>query len=133
MEESQRVKIYYWRIGDSQEQRVEFTFEPYFIKQFSKDWFAVGRVVEDDTLRILLFDHIRKVEPLDTCYTYPESFDINKFINNTLSLIDESGNVVVNEESSTLDDRELFARQRYKDTIYKRSRYGSFIPDEEIK
>lgn len=133
MEESQRVKIYYWRIGDSQGQRVEFTFEPYFIKQFSKDWFAVGRVVEDDTLRILLFDHIRKVEPLDTCYTYPESFDINKFINNTLSLIDESGNVVVNEESSTLDDRELFARQRYKDTIYKRSRYGSFIPDEEIK
>ena len=98
-----------------------------------KDWFAVGRVVEDDTLRILLFDHIRKVEPLDTCYTYPESFDINKFINNTLSLIDESGNVVVDEESSTLDDRELFARQRYKDTIYKRSRYGSFIPDEEIK
>lgn len=133
MDESQRVKIYYWRIGDSRDKRVEFTFEPYFIKQFSKEWFVVGRVVEDDSIRILLFDHIRMVEPLDEYYIYPESFDVKTFIDNTLSLLDKEGNMVTESDSSILDDRELFASLRFRDTIYRRSTYGSFIPDEKIK
>jgi hypothetical protein len=133
MDESQRVKIYYWRIGDSRDKRVEFTFEPYFLKQFSKEWFVVGRVVEDDSIRILLFDHIRMVEPLDEYYMYPESFDIKTFIDNTLTLLDEVGNMVAEGNSSILDDRELFASLRFSDTIYRRSTYGSFIPDEKIK
>ncbi len=133
MDESHRVKIYYWRIGDSRDKRAEFTFEPYFLKQFSKEWFVVGRVVEDNTIRILLFDHIRKIETLDDYYAYPESFDIKKFIDNTLSIIDESGNLIVNDGLSPLDDKELFATLRFRDTIYHRSTYGSFIPDEKIK
>lgn len=133
MDESQRVKIYYWHLGDSRDNRVEFTFEPYFLKQFSKQWFVVGRVVEDNTIRILFFDHIRKIETLDDYYAYPESFDIKKFIDNTLTLIDEDGNMVAEGNSSILDDRELFATLRFRDTIYSRSTYGSFIPDEKIK
>lgn len=133
MDESHRVKIYYWRIGESRNKRVEFTFEPYFLKQFSKEWFIVGRVVEDNTIRILLFDHIRMVEPLDESYIYPEAFDIKEFIDNTLFLLDEDGNIVVEGNSSFLDDRELFASLRFRDTIYHRSTYGSFIPDETIK
>ena len=133
MDESHRVKIYYWRIGESRNKRVEFTFEPYFLKQFSKEWFVVGRVVEDNTIRILLFDHIRKIETLDEYYAYPESFDIKKFIDNTLSIIDESGNIIVNDGLSPLDNKELFATLRFRDTIYHRSTYGSFIPDETIK
>ena len=133
MDESQRVKIYYWRIGDPRDKRTEFTFEPYFLKQFSKEWFVVGRAVDDGTIRILLFDHIRMVEPLDESYIYPEAFDIKEFIDNTLSIIDESGNIIVNDELSALDDRALFATLRFRDTIYRRSTYGSFIPDEKIK
>ena len=133
MDESQRVKIYYWRMGDSRDNRVEFTFEPYFLKQFSKEWFVVGRVVEDDSLRILLFDHIRMVEPLEEYYVYPESFDVKTFIDNTLALLDEDGNVVTEGEAFAIDDRVLFATLRYKDTLYRRSIYGSFIPDEKIK
>ena len=133
MDESHRVKIYYWRIGESRNKRVELTFEPYFLKQFSKEWFVVGRVVEDNTIRILLFDHIRKIETLNDYYAYPEAFDINKFIDNTLSLLDEDGNMVAEGNSSILDDRELFASLRFRDTIYRRSTYGSFIPDEKIK
>ena len=133
MDESQRVKIYYWRIGDSRDRRAEFTFEPYFLKQFSKEWFIVGRVVEDDTIRILLFDHIRMVEPLDEYFADPESFDIKAFIDNTLSLLDEDGNVVAESEAAAIDDRELFATLRFRDTIYRRSTYGSFIPDEKIE
>lgn len=132
MDESQRVKICYWRIGDSRDKRSEFTFEPYFLKQFLKEWFVVGRVADDNTTRILLFDHIRKVESLDEYYTYPESFDINEFIDNTLSLVDEDGNIVVDGESPILDDRELFASLRFRDTISRRSTYGSFIPDEVL-
>ena len=133
MDESQRVKIHYWRIGDSRDKRVEFTFEPYFLKQFSKEWFVVGRVVENDSIRILLFDHMRRVEPLDDYYTYPESFDIKIFIDNTLDLLDEDGNVVAKSDALAIDDRVLFATLRYKDTIYRRSTYGSFIPDEKIE
>ena len=133
MDESQRVKICYWQMGDSRDNRVEFTFEPYFLKQFSKEWFVVGRVVEDDSLRILLFDHIRMVEPLDEYYEYPESFDVKTFIDNTLALLDEDGNVVAEGEAFAIDDRVLFATLRYKDTLYRRSIYGSFIPDEKIK
>ena len=133
MDESQRVKIHYWRIGDPRDKRAEFTFEPYFLKQFSKEWFVVGRVVEDNTIRILLFDHIRKIEILNDYYAYPEAFDINKFIDNTLSLLDEDGNMVAEGNSSILDDRELYASLRFRDTIYRRSTYGSFIPDEKIK
>lgn len=133
MDESQRVKIYYWKIGDSLDNRVEFTFEPYFLKQFSKEWFVVGRAVEDDTIRILLFDHIRMVEPLDERFAYPDSFDIKEFIDNTLSLLDEDGNTVADSEALAYDDRELFATLRFRDTIYHRSTYGSFIPDETIK
>ena len=133
MDESQRVKIYYWRIGDSRDKRVEFTFEPYFLKQFSKEWFVVGRVVEDDSIRILLFDHIRMVEPLDEYYVYPESFDVKTFIDNTLALLDANGNMVAESEAFAIDDRVLFATLRYKDTLYRRSIYGSFIPDEKIK
>ena len=93
----------------------------------------VGCVVEDDSIRILLFDHIRMVELLDEYYIYPESFDIKTFIDNTLALLDEVGNMVAEGNSSILDDRELFDSLRYKDTIYRRSIYGSFIPDEKIK
>jgi hypothetical protein len=133
MDESQRVKIYYWQMGDSRDNRVEFTFEPYFLKQFSKEWFVVGRVVEDDSIRILLFDHIRMVEPLDEYYVYPESFDVKTFIDNTLALLDANGNMVAESEAFAIDDRVLFATLRYKDTLYRRSIYGSFIPDEKIK
>ena len=133
MDESQRVKIHYWRIGDPRDKRTAFTFEPYFLKQFSKEWFVVGRTVEDDTIRILLFDHIRMVEPLDESYIYPEAFDIKEFIDNTISLLDENGNLAADSEALALDDRVLFATLRYKDTIYRRSIYGSFIPDEKIK
>ena len=90
-------------------------------------------MVEDNTIRILLFDHIRKIETLDDYYAYPASFDIKKFIDNTLTLLDEDGNMAADSETLAADDRELFAVLRYKDTIYRRSIYGSFIPDEKIK
>lgn len=132
MEESQRIKVYYWRIGDSRDKRAEFAFEPYFLKQFSKEWFVVGRIVEDNTIRILLFDHIRKIESINESYAYPEEFDIKAFIDQTLSLIDEDGNTVAKSEQLILDDRELFASLRFRDTVYRRSTYGSFIPDEVL-
>lgn len=83
--------------------------------------------------RLPAFDHIRKVESLEEdAYRYPEEFDINQFVDSTLELIDsESGNII-KEKLSANDDRELFALLRFKDTIYKRSTYGSFIPDEVL-
>ena len=48
------------------------------------------------------------------------------------SILDEVGNMVAEGNSPILDDRELFASLRFRDTIYRRSTYGSFIPDEKI-
>jgi hypothetical protein len=41
--------------------------------------------------------------------------------------------MVAESEAFAIDDRVLFATLRYKDTLYRRSIYGSFIPDEKIK
>lgn len=131
MDDSKRVKVYYWRVGEQRDKQREFTLEPYFVKQFSKEWFVVGRVVEEDKIRVLNFTNIRKLEPLEESFEYPNDFDINSFIDSSLRLLDlESGEL--KRANSTSDDSAEFALQRYRDILPRRSMYGSFIPDEVL-
>ena len=131
MDDSKRVKVYYWRVEEQRDKQREFTLEPYFVKQFSKEWFVVGRVVEEDKIRVLNFTNIRKLEPLEESFEYPNDFDINSFIDSSLRLLDlESGEL--KRANSTSDDSAEFALQRYRDILPRRSMYGSFIPDEVL-
>ena len=118
-------------MGDKQEQRTEFNFEPYFIKQFAKEWFVVGRVVEDNTMRVLKFDSIRKIELLEETFDYPNDFNINHYLDSLTAKVDPDSWEIAGD--TDVDDSHEFALLRYRDTLYHRSRYGSFIPDEAMK
>jgi hypothetical protein len=125
MEESRCIRLTFRRPDESNIIRIEYRFEPYFIKQFKSDWFVVGRSVEENTIRIFCFRHFYDIEPLDTTFSYPEEFDIAKFM-------DEIAEGEVSAESPT-DDRDLFIALRLDDRRLHRSTMGSFIPDEVVK
>ena len=125
MEESRCVKLRFRRPIEGDVIRIEYTFEPYFIKQFKEDWFVVGRSVEENTIHIFCFRHFYPIEPLDMTFSYPEEFQIDRFM-------DEVADSAVSEDSPT-DDRDLFIAQRLDDKRMHRSVYGSFIPDEVVK
>lgn len=131
MNDSHRLHVSYWRVGDERDKRREFTLEPYFVKQFSKEWFVVGRIVEEKKIRVLSFTSIRKLEPLKESFEYPEEFDIKSFIDSHLNMLDLESGELKGKDTAT-DDSAEFALQRFRDTFPRRSTYGSFTPDEVL-
>lgn len=125
MEESRRVKlVHIQRVDEEHNKRTAYHFEPYFIKQY-REWFVIGRVVEDNTIRIFSFNHISYISLLDDAYVYPEDFSVAGFLDNIPLLIEEG--------TPQIDDREAFALCRLGDMRFHRSCNGGFIPDEVIK
>lgn len=125
MEESRCVKLKFRRPEEDRVIRLEYIFEPYFIKQFKSDWFVIGRSVEENMIRIFNFRHFHPIEPLEMTFSYPEEFQIERYM-------DEVTECTAGEESST-DDRDLFIALRLDDKRMHRSIMGSFVPDEVIK
>ena len=125
MEESRSIKLMFRRQEEGRVVRIEYIFEPYFIKQFKSDWFVIGRSVEENILRIFCFRHFGPIEPLDMTFSYPEEFCIDKFMDE----IAESNAC----ENSPTDDRDLFIALRLDDKRMHRSVYGSFIPEEVVR
>lgn len=119
MEESKRVVLVHPRKVD-EEHTVQdrLHFEPYFIKQY-REWFVVGRVVEEDVLRIFSFNHLAYIVPLEESFRLPEEFSPADFLDH-----------IPSPEATPLDEREAFARYRAEDQRYHRSRIGGFVPDE---
>ena len=104
MQESRVVKLARpQRIDKERLKQHYYHFEPYFIKQY-KEWYVVGRVVEENTIRI---------------------FSLSHFLDN-IQLLAEEG-------IPQADDREEFIKARLDDKRYHRSRIGGFIPDEVVK
>lgn len=125
MQESRVVKLARpQRIDKERLKQHYYHFEPYFIKQY-KEWYVVGRVVEDNTIRIFSLSHISYIILLDESYIYPEDFSVSDFLDN-IQLLAEEG-------IPQADDREEFIKARLDDKRYHRSRIGGFIPDEVVK
>lgn len=125
MQESRVVKLVRpQRIDEKRFKQHYYHFEPYFIKQY-KEWYVVGRVVDDDTIRIFSLNHISYITLLDENYIYPEDFSVSEFLD-SIPLLAEEG-------TPPTDDREEFIYARLDDKRYHRSRIGGFIPDEVIK
>ena len=125
MQESRAVKLVHNRkIDEEHNARGYYQFEPYFIKQY-KQWYVVGRVVEDDTIRIFGVNHISYIIPLEESYTYPNDFSVAEFLDNILLLTEEG--------IPQIDDREEFIHARLDDRRYHRSCAGGFVPDEVIE
>ena len=125
MEESRVIKLKYRRAHKEGITRIEYTFEPYFIKQFSRDWYVVGRSVEENTIRIFSFRNCGAIEPLEETFTYPEELDTTTFMD---SIVESAY-----EAESTKDDRDLFTAERTDDKRIHRSIFGSFVPDEVME
>lgn len=125
MQESRRVILCCpQRIDEERLIQNYYHFEPYFVKQY-KEWYVVGRVVEDDTVHIFSFCSIAFIEALDEKYIYPKDFSVTEFLDN-IPLLAKEG-------TAQIDDREDFIKARIDDKRCHRSRIGRFIPDEVIK
>lgn len=125
MEESRVVRLVHNRkIDEDHNSRNYYQFEPYFIKQY-KEWFVIGRVVEDNTIRIFSFNHISYITLLNDSYLYPADFSVAEFL--------DSVPILAEEGIPSTDDREDFIYSRLKDKLYHRSCVGGFIPDEVVK
>lgn len=125
MEESRVIKIKYRRASEEGITRIEYTLEPYFIKQFPRDWYVVGRSVEENTIRIFSFRNCGEIEQLEETFTYPEEFDTETFMDTIAE-----GKC---KEEGAKDDRDLFTAERIDDKRLHRSIFGSFVPDEVVK
>ena len=125
MEESRVIKLKYRRACEEGITRIEYIFEPYFIKQFSRDWYVVGRSVEENTIRIFSFRNCGEIEQLKETFTYPEEFDTATFMD---SIVESK-----REEECAKDDRDLFTAERIDDRRIHRSIFGSLVPDEVIE
>ncbi len=129
MEESQCVNIRYWveyydeAANEERKKTMECQLEPYFVKQY-QEWFVIGRAVEDDTIRIISFNHIRKITPLDEPFVFPTDFSVTDFIDDIPLLIEI--------DMPVFDNRDTFAYYRLGDKRMHRTCAGPFIPDEVI-
>ena len=124
MEESRRIKlVHIQRVDEEHNKRTAYHFEPYFIKQY-REWFVIGRVVEDNTIRIFSFNHISYISLLDDTYVFPKDFSVAGFLDD-IPLLIEIGD-------PKIDDREVFALYRLGDMRFHRSCNGGFVPDEVI-
>lgn len=130
MEDSQCVSIRYWveyydeTTTEERKKTMECQLEPYFIKQY-QEWFVIGRAVNDGAMRIISFNHIREITPLDEPFVFPTDFSVTDFIDN-IPLLTEI-------DTPVFDNRDTFALYRLDDKRYHRSTAGGFIPDEVIK
>ena len=102
---------------------MECQLEPYFVKQ-CQEWFVIGRAVEDDTIRIISFNHIIKITQLDEPFVFPTDFSVTVFIYDIPLLIEI--------DTPVFDNRDTFAYYRLGDKRLHRTCAGPFTPDEVI-
>lgn len=122
MEQSKRVQIVHpRRVDEEHTVQDRLHLEPYFLKQY-KEWFVIGRVVEENVIRIYSLNHIAYIVPTEEPFVIPKEFSATTFLDN-----------IPPSEATPLDEREDFARYRADDKRYHRSRIGGFVPDEVIK
>lgn len=90
MKRGKIVRIKYHRYGAEHDS--EMVVEPYFVKLFSKRWYAFVRDPEHDFIFPLGMDRIRCVEILDDTFIFPEDFRPESFLKYNFG-------VVINEEA----------------------------------
>lgn len=63
--------------------------EPYCLKIYKQRWYLLGRRPERDVMRTFALDRIKTVEPTDKTFLLPDSFDAEKYFENTIGIIVE--------------------------------------------
>ena len=90
MERGVRVRVGYRKYGSDEVK--EMLLEPYFVKLFSKRWYALVKSTEPDAnLFTLSFDRIVSLELTDEKYVYDNSFNPSGWFRNYYGIVhDES-------------------------------------------
>lgn len=63
--------------------------EPYCLKIYRQRWYLLGRRPERDVMRIFALDRIKGIEQTDKTFLLPDSFDAEKYFENTIGIIVE--------------------------------------------
>lgn len=63
--------------------------EPYCLKIYKQRWYLLGRRPERDVLRIFALDRIKGIEQTGKTFLLPDSFDAEKYFENTIGIIIE--------------------------------------------
>lgn len=63
--------------------------EPYCLKIYKQRWYLLGRRPDRDVMRIFALDRIKGIEQTDKIFLLPDSFDAEKYFENTIGIIVE--------------------------------------------
>lgn len=63
--------------------------EPFCLKLYRQRWYLVGRRPDRDVLRTFALDRIHEVEVTDRAFKMPESFDAERYFENTVGIVVE--------------------------------------------
>lgn len=63
--------------------------EPYCLKIYKQRWYILGRRPDRDVMRIFALDRIKGIEQTDKTFLLPDSFDAEKYFENTIGIIVE--------------------------------------------
>lgn len=63
--------------------------EPYCLKIYKQRWYLLGRRPERDVMRTFALDRIKAIEQTDKTFRLPDSFDAEKYFENTIGIIVE--------------------------------------------
>lgn len=66
--------------------------EPYCLKIYKQRWYLLGRRPDRDVLRIFAFDRIKSIEQTGKTFLLPDSFDAEKYFENTIGVLVEDHN-----------------------------------------
>lgn len=63
--------------------------EPYCLKIYRQRWYMLGRRTDRDVMRTFALDRVMGLEITETKFTIPESFDAEKYFENTIGIVVE--------------------------------------------
>lgn len=63
--------------------------EPYCLKIYKQRWYLLGRRTDRDVMRIFALDRIKSLEQTSKTFMLPDSFDAEKYFENTIGIIVE--------------------------------------------
>lgn len=63
--------------------------EPYCLKIYKQRWYLLGRRPDHDVMRIFALDRIKCIKSTDKTFLLPDSFDAEKYFENTIGIIVE--------------------------------------------
>ncbi len=64
-----------------------YEVEPYCLKIYKQRWYLLGRIADRDVMRTFALDRIKDIKQTDKTFLMPDSFDAEKYFENTIGII----------------------------------------------